>query len=423
MKLTLLALFLLVTINLFAENNATKSSDAVITIKDTSGLSKEALQDLAAKEDKKTQDSLVTETMINNISTPKKEAVWEKLAPTPKRYDWIELKSGEWLKGKFKALYSKTLEFDSDKLKLLSFDFKDVYQIRSHNIMTVSIQTQEDQNGGFFDIKGTILHVTGIIRVDRKTIRIIQGSATLEFPRDQIISIAYEGTSELQHWSAKVSLSVNANSGNTNQLDYTANAVIQRRTSKSKLRLDYLGNISIRDDLESANNHRFNETFNLYMTRAFFISPVTSEYFRDPYQNIHAQWTVGTGLGYTVIDTKDIDWSLSLGPAFVRSEYETVETDADAENNSWAVQLTTVAEIALTDDIDLNLNYQFSKLDDTNGKYRHHTITKLENEITSWLDFDITFIWDYLEEPTAKEDGTLPYKNDTQLLLGLGIDF
>ena len=38
-------------------------------------------------------------------------------------------------------------------------------------------------------------------------------------------------------------------------------------------------------------------------------------------------------------------------------------------------------------------------------------------------DVDMFEIWDYLEEPEQESDGTTPFKDDFQVLLGLGIEF
>lgn len=40
--------------------------------------------------------------------------------------------------------------------------------------------------------------------------------------------------------------------------------------------------------------------------------------------------------------------------------------------------------------------------------YKHHMVTTLENDLTSWLDIDITFIWDYKKHPKANEDESIP---------------
>ena len=42
--------------------------------------------------------------------------------PVDETFDWIQLTSGEWLKGELKVLYNYKLEFDSDELDLLTFE-------------------------------------------------------------------------------------------------------------------------------------------------------------------------------------------------------------------------------------------------------------------------------------------------------------
>ena len=50
-------------------------------------------------------------------------------------------------------------------------------------------------------------------------------------------------------------------------------------------------------------------------------------------------------------------------------------------------------------------------------------IFKLENELTGWLDLDITGIWDHISLPEKREDHTAPLSNDYQVLVGLGVEF
>jgi len=57
--------------------------------------------------------------------------------PPENRVDWIQLKSGEWLKGRIKAMQERRLEFDSEKLDGLTFDWKDVRQVRSPRFLDV----------------------------------------------------------------------------------------------------------------------------------------------------------------------------------------------------------------------------------------------------------------------------------------------
>jgi CheY-like chemotaxis protein len=54
--------------------------------------------------------------------------------PPADGFDWIQLKSGEWLKGEIKAMQDRKLEVDSDKLNYLTFEWRDVRQ--GHRVIT-----------------------------------------------------------------------------------------------------------------------------------------------------------------------------------------------------------------------------------------------------------------------------------------------
>src|SRR6185436_1400737 len=43
--------------------------------------------------------------------------------------DWIQLKSGEWLRGRLYGMQNRKLEFESDELNDLELDWKDVHQV------------------------------------------------------------------------------------------------------------------------------------------------------------------------------------------------------------------------------------------------------------------------------------------------------
>ncbi len=55
--------------------------------------------------------------------------------------------------------------------------------------------------------------------------------------------------------------------------------------------------------------------------------------------------------------------------------------------------------------------------------YTHHMVTALETELTDWLDLDVSFVWDRIQDPQANADGTVPKQNDYYFILGLGIEF
>jgi len=366
-----------------------------VLIKDTSGLSDDALREKAKKIDKQRK---------------KEEKIsWENLAPTPLKHDWIQTKSGEWFKGAIKAMYDDKLEFDSDEVGLYTFKFKDIKQIKSFHIIDVNIEGVAD--------------IPGILRYKDGKMHIIQGENTYTFDKEQVISLAVSGEKERNFWSGKITINLDLRAGNKKQFDYNVKANVNRRTATTRLRLDYLGRISSNDGVETANDHRINEKYDIYLTRYFFWTPVFSEYYQDKFQNIKHQYTLGAGLGYTIIDTPEVEWDISGGPAAIYTRYITVDTLQDANPRSLSLEISTRFEYELSDISDITYQYKTTFTDQQSGQYKHHMVLTLENELLSWLDFDITGIWDYTHKPQVNSDGLEPYKNDYQLLFGLGIEF
>ena len=62
---------------------------------------------------------VVASVMVTATSLPARSAEWEPPPPMPDKFDWVQLKSGEWLKGEIKVMYEDSLEFDSEELELL----------------------------------------------------------------------------------------------------------------------------------------------------------------------------------------------------------------------------------------------------------------------------------------------------------------
>jgi len=56
---------------------------------------------------------------------------WNEAPEKTDAFDWIQLKSGEWLKVRVKSLQKEKLEFDSDKLNQLECNWRDVRMVRS----------------------------------------------------------------------------------------------------------------------------------------------------------------------------------------------------------------------------------------------------------------------------------------------------
>jgi putative salt-induced outer membrane protein YdiY len=333
---------------------------------------------------------------------------WQPPPPMPDEYDWVQLTSGEWLKGEIKAMYRDSLEFDSDKLGLLEFDMEDVKQIRSAQILNVRIIGNRVANGKLLLEDGRITVI---------------GDRPGEFSRADLLSLTAGVPKERNFWSGKISLGGNWSSGNTDQTNLNAMVNAQRRTVKDRVQLRYLGNFSKANDEESVNNHRLDAIWDRFISDRLFVRPVFGEYYRDPFLNIAHRITLGTGIGYQLIDTARTDWMVFAGPAYQYTAFNDVQPGADTDASTPALSAGTDFRIELTDKIDFTYNYRFQITSEAAGRYNHHMIGTLANELVDSLDLEVSLIWDRVASPAPTADGTTPKSNDYQLILGVGYSF
>jgi len=217
--LTLVFLLLFTACSLAQEpqskNNQTSSSEPMV-IEDNSGLSKDEIREVAKKRDAKTKEKKkvsikkVIETIDNKgkVDISKLQKPWEEMSPTPKNKDWVKTKSGEWFRGEIIAMYDDDLEFDSDEIGLYTFDFADIDEIKSHNMMSVNIE-----DVATFD---------GLLRFKDNKMNIIQGDKKYTFPKSQIVSMGPTAELESNLWTGKITLSADIRSGNKDEQDFAA---------------------------------------------------------------------------------------------------------------------------------------------------------------------------------------------------------
>ena len=341
--------------------------------------------------------------------TDEDKVAWTPPPPPPDEFDWIQLNSGEWLKGEFKVLYDDSVEFDSEELDLLRIDWSDIKQVRGADTFAVNIEGRDD--------------VVGRLEVNGDRVMIVAAGESQEFNRADVISIAQGVPKEGNYWSGKFTLGLNISQGNSDRQDLNLALNAKRRTADSRFLTDYLGFYSKSDQIKTDDNHRLRSTYDIFRTRRFFWRPLLGEVFRDPFQNISYQLTVGAGAGYQLIDTSKTEWSIAAGPAFKYTKFETVEAGENDSESTPALWAGTNYDRELNSKMDLILGYNTVIGNQDSGGYTHHAIATLETELLSWLDFDTSFIWDHVQNPTRDSDGTVPDKNDYRFVIGLGMDF
>jgi len=328
--------------------------------------------------------------------------------PPADSFDWIQLKSGEWLKGHFKGMQERELEFESEELDDQSFDWKDIRQVRTHRIVDVLFVDDEK-------ISGPVIITPTEVTVAGETPRI--------FPRDQLQSLTPGGTKERELWSGKLSVGLTLRSGNSEQADLNTQAYLQRRTPATRLSLSYLANFSELDGAESANNHRINSEFDLWVSRRFYLILPYVEYYRDPFQNLSHRLTAGVGVGYDLLDRPKVEWNITAGPAYQQAWYESSQPGEQTRKGAAAIVFGSRFDWDVTRKLELILEYRGQYTSREIGETIHHAVGTLSFDVTKRFDLDVSLTWDRIANPKVGSDGVPPKPDDFRLVVGLGVDF
>ncbi len=339
------------------------------------------------------------------VKSPLPDLSW---VPPDDRFDWIQLKSGEWLKGRIKAMQDRKLEFDSEELKLMTFDWKDIRQMRTSRYVGVLFEGQET-------IWGPVAITPELITVG--------GLEPRTFPRKELQSIAPGGSKERNFWSGKVSVGLTLNSGNSKAMDFNAQGNLQRRTPETRLNLDYIGDVNAADGVENANNHRANAEFDYWLSRRLYAIVPQAEYYKDHFQNIGHRLTVGAGVGYYLIDRPRMEWNISTGPAYQQTWFDSSQPDEPTTHGNAALSFGSKFDWEITRRVDLILEYRGQFTRRIVGETLHHSVSTLDIDLTKRFDLNVSFVWDRIQSPQQDSSGVTPYPDDYRLVFGLGVRF
>jgi len=349
-----------------------------------------------------------SETGPDDTVTQETQTAWTDTRPQRVSADWLQLTSGEWLRGRIIVMQQDMLEFDSDELNDLEIKWKKVKYIKSSEPYSLR-----------FDGR---LQATGAIEITQDEVHVTTDYDDQTFERSALLSIASGHETEISKWVNKVTFSINARRGNTNQTDFSSKISAKRRTINSRLLLDYLGNFTEVEKTETINNHRLSSTYDIFLARDLFLTPVSAEFFRDPFQNIKQRINVGIAIGYTLLNTNESEWDISGGPAYQETNSVSVQAGQSTKDITATLILTTKFDTELNSKVDLEGSYRLTLGDSKTGGYTHHAILTIETELTGKLDFDVTGVWDRVKSPIEDQDGFIPEQDDFRILIGLGYD-
>ena len=322
--------------------------------------------------------------------------------------DWIQLKSGEWLRGHLKYIQERKVEFDSDELEDLSLNLKDVRQLYPAEPLFARFYGREQ-------LYGSVVISNDVVQVS--------GPEQVSLPRDQLAGITPGGKREVDFWSGKATIGLNLQSGNTRQVTESASAELARRTPATVLQLNYLGNFGEVNGQQNANNHRIDGFYDIRLNRDWFLRPAYLEYYRDQLSNIAHRGTASVGLGYYFFDRDGLEWLVSGGPAYQYSQFETVEAGQSDTASAAAAVIQTSFKADITRRLKFIQTFSSTLTSEEAGRYSHHFVSTLEFEIKRHLDLDVSFVWDYLQNPQTESNGNVPQHSDFRLIVGAGLRF
>ena len=323
------------------------------------------------------------------------------------QFDWVQMRSGEWVKGRIIAMYDGKLEFDSDEFDNLTLKWHEIEEIRTSQIVNIRLLQNRSAVGKLVMIGDEVT---------------VYGKEVQGFDKRDVLTITAGAPKEINFWDMEVFTGVSILSGNSDLREATLLADLKRRTIHNRILLDFVGIWNVTDDVDVADNQRASFKWDKYINDRLFVSPIFGEYFRDPFQNIRWRYTIGFGLGYQLIDSPKVDWTLSGGPGYQETGFESV-ADQDSSEDTAALAVGTRAEWEIFSWLDFDGTYRVQIVNEASGTYNHHMLLSFEFSITRVLDFDLSWIWDRIEDPRPDDAGITPKSDDFRTAIGLSFNF
>jgi putative salt-induced outer membrane protein YdiY len=139
--------------------------------------------------------------------------------------------------------------------------------------------------------------------------------------------------------------------------------------------------------------------------------------------NIDYKGTLGVGLGYYIFDRESLQWLVAGGPGYQYTRFETVEPGQSDTTSTAAAVLQTSFKADITRRLKFIETIGVTLTSEEAGLYSHHAVTTLDFEIKRHLDLNVSFVWDYLQNPQTEVSGTVPQHSDFRLIVSAGLKF
>lgn len=331
----------------------------------------------------------------------------ESLPPTPGR-DVLHLSTGERLEGQFVQLDAGTYHFKSDALDAMKVPSAKVTEFDAGRTVTVVTSDGRTLEGpARLDASGlTVWTADGPQRVSMADVVVINPKAP---------------PTELEKWHAKLTLGATSTQGNTHNKTLFAIAGVNREDDWTRLTLGYQTAYGTVSGDESTKSHRGDGQFDIKVTERLFLTPVVANAYYDKFQNISYRYRIGSGAGYFILKEADFaSWSVECGGAYGVTRFRRIQPGEARHRYETSIRAASRLEIQITENIAFKGFYE-SYIGAKNVKDTvHHAEAQISFKYGVW-SFDAGVIYDRIENPQRRADGTDPRRDDSKFFVGLGI--
>jgi putative salt-induced outer membrane protein YdiY len=325
--------------------------------------------------------------------------------PVSEEWDWLQLNSGEWLKGEIKYMRDRTIRFDSDELDDLDIDLADCKAVYIYRLSFLRTEGGDTPQG------------RGVLRGDLLEFETV-GGRSLKIARNEIVSLVPGGEREIDYWSFLIGADYGLRDGNTEQVDLSGRLNIERRTATLRFLNGYRGVYGSQASEKITNNHRASSTLDIFLTSRFYLTVPSIEYYKDEFKNLKHRVSTGAGVGYEFVRNQYMELDVSIGGVHQFQESE----DGD-KSDDFAASAGVSLDFDFPGGTELDNTYKVQAVVTDPDKTSHHFESILSVDIWGPLDLDVTFMLDRIEKPEEEDDGTRPDENDISILAGMSIDF
>jgi len=207
-----------------------------------------------------------------------------------------------------------------------------------------------------------------------------------------------------------------------NQAQLNLHWDLARTDPRTRSQRSYDGSFAYANGSQNANRHLGSADVTVYYSRRLLFFTARVEFLNDRFQNLELRATPAAGVGVHLFDTKKVEWD--LGGALGYQDTRFLSTAAGLENprNDGFIGFRTYADIDFTDDVELIMEWTSNVVYTKIGLTNHVGSTKFSVEIADIFDLEMTFKFFRTERPPPRADGTVPKRNDYQLIVGLALE-